>query len=194
MREGKKTEDAGCVRDEITGDGFPEKTSGFFSRIQQGHLCYLTPLIDRLFRAGSARVHDPRRSDGNFVTIFHLVRHQERKERGRGARVRGGMRGKNSSVHSACIHVRRTYSFVFFYSHLYPTLPKELARSFKVAAWLFVPATQTQFAFRPLSFLHDTLVRGIPCVCITAFPSFLPAARFDFVKITPSTRGCLSRT
>lgn len=67
---------------------------------------------------------------------------------------------KNSNVHSA-VHVVYVHSFVFFYSHLlYPTLTQATREvSFQgLAAWLFVPAAQTQFAFRPLSFLHDTLL------------------------------------
>ena len=97
-------------------------------------------------------------------------------------------KGKNSSVHSAVRYVRHTYVFVrtsftslslfFSLSLLCPTLPKELARSFKVAAWLFVPATQTQFAFRPLSFLHDTLrTWHLVCVCITVCVSFFSSGR-----------------
>lgn len=42
-------------------------------------------------------------------------------------------------------------------SHVNPSNSRGLFQG--LAAWLFVPATQTQFAFRPLSFLHDTLLR-----------------------------------
>lgn len=47
-------------------------------------------------------------------------------------------------------------------SHVNPSNSRGLFQG--LAAWLFVPATQTQFAFRPLSFLHDTLLRPSPVV------------------------------
>lgn len=156
---------------------FP-RTSGFFSRNAHARtrafsllLRYLTPPIDRYFHlveymSPRDRTVDRGERERNFVAIFHSVEkyRAERNTRrgtrgGRRTEGRGGMRREKILTCIPRYTSGSTYvSFVFFYSHLLcPTNTREVFQG--LAAWLFVPATQTQFAFRPLSFLHDTLLR-----------------------------------
>ena len=193
-----------CVNDEITGDGFPENERIFLENLTRTRLtAYSTPRSSFPRWLAARRAHSVQEISWSFFIwldkgegLWHRWK-KRKKARVRRRNAKGKILACTLLVRSNECVVRRSY---FFYSLslslslslplLCPTLSKELARSFKVAAWLFVPAaTQTQFAFRPLSFLHDTLrTWHLVCVCITGCVSFFSSGR----SVNPDFRQCHS--